>query len=157
MWQLYAETLLIFAACLLIQVVLWRLLKRPDDVVPCQIVILFLLFWLIPMVYSFAFPSWDRMALSLALGACYIMSFPAASAKSPTVMIFYILHRSGGLTPAELETRLAAELDLKGDRLKDLKADGLYTGGGKPSLAGRILGYTFWAYRWILGIPLGEG
>ncbi len=157
MWQLYAETLLIFLACLIIQVILWRLLRRPDDVVPYQIVILFLLFWLIPVIYSLAFLSWDRMILSLALGSTYIMSFPAASAKSPTVMIFYILHRSGGLTPKELESRLATELDLKGDRMKDLQADGLYTGSGKPSLAGQILGYTFWTYRRILGIPLGEG
>jgi len=158
MVTLYLETSAIFAGCLIAQIILWRALKRPDDVVPFQIVLLFFLFLGIPAIYSvIAFPSVDRLVLSLALGAAYIMTFPAASAKSPTIMIYYLLHKHKGLTPEELKTKLAAEMDLKGDRMKDLSADGLYSSSGRPSAAGRILGYVFWSYRKLLDMPVGEG
>jgi hypothetical protein len=155
--QLYQQTLILFIASLIVQSLVWRTLCRPDGVVPFQIIILFALFWGVPLAYFGYQPSFDQLVLSLALGSCYIMSFPAAAAKSPTVMILWLLKKSGGLTKAELESALSKELDLKGDRMKDLQADGLYTAGGRPSLSGRVLGYAFFSYRKILGIPLGEG
>lgn len=158
MISLYIEALAIFLVAVVAQVIVWRSLKRPDDTVPHQIVLLFTLFWLGPAVYlHFFHRSVDLLIISLSLGSCYIMSFPAASAKSPTVMIYYLLHRHRGLTPQELERHLAQELDLKGDRVKDLQADGLYAANGRPSLAGRALGRVFLSYRKLLGLPVGEG
>jgi cellulose synthase/poly-beta-1,6-N-acetylglucosamine synthase-like glycosyltransferase len=155
--QLYLETLGLFVACLIVQIILWRALRRPDDTVPFQIIILFALFLGGPVIYSLIYPSLDRLVIGLGLGSCYIMSFPAAAAKSPTIVILHVLRKTGGLTRPQLETELAKQLDLKGDRLRDLKADGLYTDQGRPSLSGRTLGWMFWTYRRILGIPLGEG
>lgn len=155
--QLYIETLGLFFASLILQIILWRSLRRPDDTIPFQIIILFLLFLGVPVVYSLLNPSIDRLVMGLGLGSCYIMSFPAAAAKSPTIVILHVLRKSGGLTRPQLETELAKQLDLKGDRERDLKADGLYTNEGRPSLSGRMLGTMFYTYRKVLGIPLGEG
>lgn len=155
--QLYLETLGLFIACLVLQIILWRTLRRPDDTVPFQIMILFALFLGGPVIYSLIDPSIDRLVIGLGLGSCYIMSFPAAAAKSPTIVILHVLRKSGGLSRPQLEIELAKQLDLKGDRLRDLKADGLYTDQGRPSFSGRLLGHMFWTYRKVLGIPLGEG
>ncbi|MGE3760112.1 MAG: hypothetical protein AB7H97_20270 [Pseudobdellovibrionaceae bacterium] len=155
--HLYLQTLLVFAISVILQIILWRLLRRPDDTVPFQILILFALFLGGPLVAFALQPSFDQLVIGLGLGSCYIMSFPAAAAKSPTIVILHVLRKSKGLAQPELEAELAKQLDLKGDRLRDLKADGLYTESGRPSLSGRILGYMFYSYRRILGIPLGEG
>lgn len=161
MENLYTQVALQFFVSLILQILLWRALRRPGDVVPHQILLLFALFLGLPLL-SFAYTgSIDQLILALGLGCAYIMSFPAASAQSPTILMIDFLARSPqGLTSRELENKLNAQVNLVGDRIRDLEADGLGKNDGqdfKPSRAGYFLGAVFWTYRKILGLPLGGG
>lgn len=160
MLSLYFSVLGQFLIALAVQIVLWRALRTKDDVVPAQILWLFLLFLGGPLIHFCFDPSLSRLILALGLGCTYIMSFPAAAAKSPSLLIINLLDKNGPLSKFELEQALAKSVNLVGDRMRDLKADGLVHSSSEhfhPSRIGRFLGYVFWYYRRILGLPLGEG
>src|SRR5580698_4607959 len=89
--SLYFSVLGQFLISLGVQIILWRALRRPDDVVPRQILWLFALFLGGPIVHFIIEPSVSRLILSVGLGCTYIMSFPAASAKSPSLLIIDLL------------------------------------------------------------------
>jgi hypothetical protein len=157
---LYGQVLGQFLISLVVQVLLWRALRRPGDVVPHQILLLFALFLGGPLIHFLFTHSLNQMVLALGLGTAYVMSFPAASAQSPTILMIDFLSRAPGLSAGELEKQLNQRVNLVGDRLLDLEADGLGRAsaeGFKPSRAGYFLGLVFWTYRRILGLPLGGG
>jgi len=160
MIALYLSVLLQFFISLVLQVMAWRVLRGPGDVIPHQILLLFGLFLGLPVIHFLLLGSVDQLVLALGLGAAYVMSFPAASAQSPTILMIDFLSRSPGLTSIELEQRLNEKVNLVGDRMRDLEADGLgqsKNGSFKPSRAGYCLGLVFWTYRKVLGLPLGGG
>jgi hypothetical protein len=156
--SLYFSVLGQFLIGLGVQIILWRALRRENDVVPGQILWLFLLFLGGPLLHFALDPSLSRLILAFGLGCTYIMSFPAAAAKSPTILIINLLDKNGALSKAQLEALLAKDVNLVEDRMADLKADGLMSATSSiPSAPGRFLGYVFWYYRRLLGLPLGEG
>jgi len=158
--SLYFSALGQFFISLGAQILLWRAIRRADGVVPGQIMWLFLLFLAGPIVHFLFAPDLSRLILALGLGCVYIMSFPAAAAKSPTLLIIDLLDRHGALSKSELEKYLNADVSMVEDRLRDLKADGLVDTRAekfRPSATGRLIGYVFWYYRRVLGLPLGEG
>jgi hypothetical protein len=160
MLSLYFSVLVQFLVSLVLQIGVWRITRRPNDVVPGQILWLFVLFLGGAALHYALHPSLPQLVLGWGLACTYIMSFPAASAKSPSLLIIDRLDRSGSLTEADLERALNQSANLVEDRLHDLKADGLIHSSGvefRPSPVGRTIGYVFWTYRRLLGLPLGEG
>lgn len=164
--EMYAQVLGQFLFSLLVQMGLWRLIRKPGDVIPHQILWLFVLFLGIPIVQSAFSGSGDQLILALGLGSAYIMSFPAASAQSPTILMIDFLSKHDGLAEKDLEKKLNERVNLVGDRLRDLEADGLASKGStgpggatafRPSGAGYFLGLVFWTYRKALGLPPGGG
>jgi hypothetical protein len=158
--SLYFSVLGQFLISLGAQIIVWRALRRTDDVVTHQILWLFALYLGGPLVHFYIEPSVSQLILAVGLGCTYIMSFPAASAKSPSLLLIDVLDREGPQTKEELEAKLLKSVNLVEDRLRDMQADGLVSKNAKefrPSRAGRFLGYVFWYYRRLLGLPLGEG
>jgi hypothetical protein len=98
-------------------------------------------------------------ALALELAACYVISYPALQATSPSLEIARQLARAGeqGLAPAQLYARLS-EASLVGDRIDDLLQDGLALerdGRIVCTRRGATLAriYVFW--KAVLGEPKG--
>ncbi|MBU6375848.1 MAG: hypothetical protein KGQ59_07630, partial [Bdellovibrionales bacterium] len=159
LFTIYSSVMAQFAVGLVLQIFLWRFLGRNGRPVPRQMALLFLVFAIFPVLHFLIHRSLDHLVAALALGGAYIMSFPAASAQSPTLLITDELSRQPqGLSETELMVRMSQRVNLVGDRVDDLKADGLCTGDGEqaqPSRFGIILGYIFWVYRRCLGLPMG--
>lgn len=160
MVQFYLQTAAQFLVCLGVQSLIWRWLWRKKGFIPRQIAMLLVLFGGGPFVLFLFTQSLDQLILGTILGSVYVMSFPAAAAQSPTILIVEILNRKGPSTSGELFADLEARVRLTEDRIDDLVADGL----GKRDLdkfqvsfAGRTLGRAFWTYRRLLNLPAGDG
>jgi hypothetical protein len=158
--HLYLHVLAQFGISLILQVAVWRISRRPAGQVPMSILWLFLLFGAGPVVDYFVCGNLDQLVLGLALGGFYLMSFPAAAAQSPTILVVDMLSRRGPMSEAELLQELNLSVDLVNDRIADMKADGLAgskDGQLKIRTTGVILGNCFWLYRRLLGLPIGDG
>lgn len=158
--HIYGSVLTEFLISIILQIVVWRRLWKKHGKIPRQMAMLFLLFAGLPLL-SFAFDhSIDRLFLALALGGAYIMTFPAAAAESPTILIIDILDKNGPQGEIEISEKLRARVNLSEDRVADLESDGLGSRDGKKlkvTFPGRAIGYVFWTYRRLLGLPIGEG
>jgi hypothetical protein len=160
MFQAYWQAGAQFVCCLMLQILIWQVCVRSQGSVPRQMLLLFALFLGGPLVHFALEPDWTRLTLALGLGCAYVMTFPAVSAKSPTIVIIDLLDREGEMAEADIRRKLEARAALVEDRVRDLKSDGLACEDGgrlKPSRAGRILGMTFLYYRRALGLPIGKG
>jgi hypothetical protein len=156
----YGITALQFLVSLLIQVFVWRGLWRRHGQIPRQMALLFLIFAGPPILEFFVIGSWDLFVLGLAVAGTYIMSFPAAAAQSPTILIIDLLDRKGRLPADQIYKELNSRVQLTQDRIDDLKNDGLSKPSNEKfelSLPGRGLGWIFWQYRKVINLPIGEG
>jgi len=166
-----AEAVLVFITMLVVHVITWRAL-RPHR----SIRLLGLLFLGIPSMLFFgatiALAAMDRgavieneliaaAAFYLALACAYIQTYPAMQADSPSLVIAYLIGRSGkaGTTVSALEAHFNEEM-LVDARIDDLVLEGfIVRSGDHLSLTskGNALAVIFKWYTAIIGIPSGEG
>jgi hypothetical protein len=106
--------------------------------------------------------SWEVLAaaiLALEISACYVISYPAMQAESPSLVMADQLSSAGtnGLTPAELYGRLR-EVSLVSERIDDLLSDGLAVESGATvacTWKGAFLARAFTVWKTLLGEPKG--
>jgi hypothetical protein len=158
---------LFFAGCL-VHIVLWRV-KRPRDdfrgLAVCLLVlpgaggILICLAGLLPAVTLRE--TLAGMAVTVALGASYIMYYPAAQAASPTMLVVIKIGRAGrtGITRAQLLKAFDDGLlcrqsieNLVHERFAD-ERDGKLVVAPRGVFLLRMLG----SWRGFLGLKQGEG
>lgn len=97
--------------------------------------------------------------LALQIAACYVISYPAMQANSPSLEMTRQLSRAGsaGLAPAELYARLS-EPSLVSDRIDDLLGDGLAIeadGRYRCTPKGAALARALAAWKALLGEAKG--
>lgn len=94
--------------------------------------------------------------LAAALGAVYVISYPAAQAESPTLLLLRFLDSAPGKrrSEAEIHTFFANRSSLA-DRAADLQRDGLVA-KGKTTVSGEALRIFFTYFRRALRIE-GNG
>lgn len=127
--------------------------------------ILLVQFFILPFVLTFLSLglTWSEectysLLFTLSLGTAYMMSFPAAAAQSPTLVLVNSVVKNNLKTEDEVYLSLGGRL-VK-DRLEDLQSDGLvYVENDKIKLknAGRSLAQIFIRIRQFLGLPEGQG
>ena len=149
--------LLFFLALLILQLLIWRVLKPKK-----QMLLLLLGFFVLPFFFvAFGFLvgglplDW---LCALSLGCAYLMSFPAAAAQSPTLVLVNSVVKNKLKTEEEIFRSLGGRL-VK-DRLEDLQSDGLVKVDGdhlKLKKPGQILARLFISFRRLLGLPEGQG
>ena len=115
--------LLFFVGLLVIQLFIWRILKPKK-----QMAILLLLFFVLPFVLTvYTYFTWSGLVytclVTLSLGTAYVMTFPAAAAQSPTLVLVNSVVKNNLKTEEEIYQSLGGRL-VK-DRLEDLQSDGL--------------------------------
>lgn len=152
------DGLLLFVGLLILQLFIWRVLKPKK-----QMLLLLVLFFVLPFVltaYSFYIESGlvFIFLVTLAIGTAYVMSFPAAAAQSPTLVLVNSVIKNNLKTEGEIYQSLGGRL-VK-DRLDDLQSDGLvYIENDQIKLkkAGQLLAICFIKFRQFLGLPEGQG
>ena len=156
-----SAAVLTLAAGILIQILIWNYYSRLHrSHVPDQMALLFLIFAGLPFAVFLINGNPDQLVWSLGFGGSYIMTFPAVAAKSPSILIIDYLSRNPNADQGEIFEALVSKADLVGDRVQDLRCDGLSSSKSsefKPSRAGMMIGYIFLFYRRLLGLPPGEG
>ncbi len=154
----FGAAMVVFAALVLLQMMIWRGAIRIRGAVPMPTGLLFLLFVGLPIIYAFASQNLFASLLVLALGSAYWMSFPAISAQSPSFLILQALAKAPrGLTESELEKSMAG-VQMVGDRMRDLSEDGFIDPqSAKPTGVGMFIGSLFYRLRAVLGLGLSEG
>ena len=96
-------------------------------------------------------------ALALQFAACYVISYPAMQAHSPSLEIARHLAAAGGITRAQLYGRLS-EASLVRERIDDLLSDGLASqcdGRLQCTARGTLLARVFGSWKTLLGEPKG--
>lgn len=88
--------------------------------------------------------------LSLSLSAVYVMTYPAAQAESPTLLIMIYLWRKQSCTKQEIEAYFRSKNPLE-ERKQDLHRDGLLR-NSRPTAGGRGLIFFFTTLRRALNI-----
>lgn len=152
--------ILFFLLLLLFQFFVWRVLKPKK-----QMLLLLVQFFVLPFVLTLLslLLGWGDdctygLLFTLSLGTAYVMSFPAAAAQSPTLVLVNSVVKNNLKTEDEIYQSLGGRL-VK-DRLEDLQSDGLvYIENDQIKLknAGRFLAQVFIKIRQILGLPEGQG
>ena len=150
--------LLFFLVLLSIQLFIWRVLKPKK-----QMAILLLLFFVLPFALTiYTFLTWNGLVytflVTLSLGTAYVMSFPAAAAQSPTLVLVNSVVKNNLKTEQEIFLSLGNRL-VK-DRLEDLQSDGLVAVEGENltlKAPGRFLAKIFIQFRKLIGLPEGQG
>lgn len=123
---------------------------------------LFLIFLFIPLIGFWVTKDLSGTLLLLSISLSYLMAFPAAAAKSPSLEILRLIrsfHSQGGISKEDILKRLG-RMDLLQDRIQDLIDDGFIKPREsqiEPRLVGKCLGGFFYYYRWFLRLPLGKG
>lgn len=153
-----------FLACFFIHVLWWRLWHPKNDISS-----LLFVFLVIPsvagvIVFVSHIPFVDLLSvalLHLALSSAYIMSYPAAQAKCPSLNIMLIVDRAmpDGAGCEEIEKKLGGE-DLLDTSVKKMLKEGFIKEEDSvmiPTGFGRLVAYSFIAFRAILGIKEGKG
>lgn len=155
-----------FAACLVLQILAWRVLEVRREMLGLAVVYLAL-----PVAAALA---WTVLApgrlldiglaglLYLSLACAYIQTYPALREDIPTFRLLFALERAGMAGASESELLAAAgSAGLHAHKVADLAADGLVhvLPDGRLALrpAGRALATAFSAYRRLLGLERGHG
>jgi len=151
---LYIIGLIIF------QVLSWRLQLLWCKKVRFEILQVFIIFAAFPLLFLIFGMELRLWLLLYSLCLAYLMTYPAAAAKSPSLLILLILKgEKNGLPYEEIKNRLSAQVDLVGDRMSDLKSDGLMKSSSEKqtTFVGRCLGAFFYHYRRWIGLEAGGG
>jgi hypothetical protein len=153
---------LFFAVACAIHVVVWRL----SPATPSGLALIVLLTAVVlaqSLASAWIVASWPTLvvatALALELAACYVISYPAMQAHSPSLEIARHLAAAGpgGISRADLYSRLD-EAQLVKERIEDLLRDGLATerdGRLTCSARGALLARVFAGWKLLLREPKG--
>jgi hypothetical protein len=163
----FALALLLFLVSLLVHVLIWRIRRPRHDALA-----LFLTFSTVPAAAMGALvaagfvagPGADIAATVLlhgALSACYIASYPAAQALSPSLDILLLIDSStgGSMSREEILANYSEDILIR-ERIEDLGRSTLVRRLGNDfslSPAGGAVALFFKVYRRLLGLPTGEG
>ncbi len=160
-----------FVLALLLHILFWQFLRPARD-----LLLLFFLFAIAPVVtvivqlylsisYTDSLACTDIVAVMLcycALSAAYIMTYPALSARCPSLRIVLLIEKGGedGLSFSLLESGFDTA-DLVTDRLNELLSSGLVSGsrnaGYRVTWRGKMLLKPFMLFRRFLGLAPGAG
>lgn len=148
---------LTFVAALLVHILWWRITPPRK-----QILFLFLIFILVPVLVTLCImasaslsvtTAFGSLVLALSCGAVYVITYPAAQAQSPTLILLLFLAEKapkGGANREEIYQFFTTRSTLA-DRWSDLEKDGLATDSGH-SLQGKFLTKFFLYLRSLLNI-----
>ena len=158
---LVAGALLVFSLACLVHVVVWR---RATSIPPASTLVGLLTVAILVQcaIAAFLMPLPDLVvmtALALQFAACYVISYPAMQAHSPSLEIARDLAAAGtsGITRADLYARLS-EASLVRDRIDDLIRDAMATEEGgrlRCTSRGALLARVFGGWKTLLGEPKG--
>ena len=160
---LIAAASVILLIALAVHVAVWRM----SAATPSGLILIALLTGVVAaqcaFVAAFTAVPWPTLivvtALALQTAACYVISYPALQAHSPSLEIARHLAAAGpgGITPAELYARLSEE-SLVRDRIHDLLRDALAVerdGRLQCTVRGALLARAFSAWKGLLREPNG--
>jgi len=164
--------LALFIIAFLLHIAIWRF-KKPANNIKVLITLfnLVLVFGMTVLIFlGYAYPDFSILPHRLAsyiyitvffcsLFICYLLSYPAIEADSPSLVIVRYIHQAGksGLFPERIKELLKDDL-LVMARIKDLVDAGLADFSGqiyKINKKGVLFILPFIAYRRLLG--LGKG
>jgi hypothetical protein len=160
-----AEATTLFAACLALHVVIWRI-RRPDSYrqwLPLLVGLFLLLGPAIAWRLTSDAAAEERLAallLHASVSAVYIIGYTLVSAFSPSIEILKLLERTpGGLTRADIQLPFL-DTALGGNRVLTLVKDGMIQADGDRVQLGRrgqTLASLVLFYRHAIGLPDGAG
>ena len=167
-YNIITVSILIFLSTMVMHVLLWRIF-RPSR----HILALLKVFVAFPVIAGsglyfthYISADWRELALTLLLylciAACYILSYPAVQAWSPSLLMVYLISRSdNGMSLDELKRNIDQKKIVR-DRIDDLEKDGFIklTDGDKNivlTARGNFLAAFFINYRKLIGLDEGRG
>jgi hypothetical protein len=158
---LVGGALLVFSLACLLHVVVWR---RAASIPPASTLVGLLTIAIFVQCAIAAFlMSWADLvvmtALALQFAACYVISYPAMQAHSPSLEIARHLSAAGssGITRADLYAHLSAA-SLVSDRIDDLIRDAMAREQGgrlRCTARGVLLARVFGGWKALLREPKG--
>ncbi len=165
MIEVLVEAAALFAACLALQVLLWRV-KRPESYrvwLPLLVAIFFVAApiaeWRLTRTVSTA----ELLAVLLlhgALSGVYVIGYTLIAAFSPSIELLKLLDRTpGGLRRDELRLPYL-ETALGGNRAVTLVSDGMIVADGdrvRLGSRGLLVAKLALFYRHTIGLPDGAG
>ena len=158
---LVSGALIVFFLACLLHVVVWR---RAASVPPAATLVgLLTVAIVVECALAALLMPWPDLvvmtALALQFAACYVISYPAMQAHSPSLEIARHLSAAGaaGITRADLYSRLS-EASLVRDRIDDLVRDAMASeecGRLSCTARGALLARIFAGWKTLLGEPKG--
>ena len=165
MIEVLIEAAALFAACLALHVVIWRV-KRPETYrvwLPLLVAIFLLAGPVVEWRVTRTIAIEDRLAVLLLHGAAssvYIIGYTLLSSFSPSIEILRLLERSpSGLRRDEIQLPYL-DTALGGNRVEALAHDGMIHADGdrvRLGSGGRLLATLVLLYRHTIGLPDGAG
>jgi len=163
--EVLIESAALFAACLLLHVIIWRV-KRPESYrvwLPMLVVIFLIagpvLVWKVTRTTAIE----ELLAVLLlhgALSVVYIIGYTLVSSFSPSIEILRLLERSpSGLRREDMRLDYLDKA-LGGNRVVTLVHDGMIHADGDRVVlgsGGRVLATLVLLYRHTIGLPDGAG
>jgi hypothetical protein len=153
--------LIVFSLACLLHVAVWR---RATSIPPASTLVSLLSVAILVQcaLAAFVMPWPDLVvitALALQFAACYVISYPAMQAHSPSLEIARHLSAAGasGISRADLYARLS-EASLVSDRIDDLIRDAMASEQGgrlRCTARGALLARVFGRWKALLGEPKG--
>jgi hypothetical protein len=163
--EVIVEAAALFAACLLLHVVIWRV-RRPETYrvwLPLLVAIFLAAGPMAAWRWTRTGTAGELMAVLLlhgALSAVYIIGYTLVSSFSPSIEILRLLERSpSGLRREEIRLPYL-DTALGGNRVETLVRDGMIQAhGDRVTLGGggRVLATLVLLYRHTIGLPDGVG
>lgn len=162
-------TIIFLIIVIAVHILVWRL-SFPKK----QLLALFLIFYLIPIILLIIFSilnfKADYLSLSdltasalmyFVLAQAYVQTYSAVQAVAPSLQIIYALFKAdkNGLNEDEIIKSFKYE-NLVQDRLGDLISDGFIYENNKKlymTFKGKCLAGIFFYYRKIYGLEIGKG
>lgn len=156
MAQVVERTVALFAACLVLQVVVWRYFA-----IAGQGMRLVAVFVVLPGIVC-ATPveiSWAlTYLLHVCMSVCYIILYTGVTGFSPSIAILERVDRSmpEGLTREQLPPQWFTDTHLSGARRENLLSGGLITESGgtlRLTARGKFIAACFLIFRRFIGLP----
>lgn len=155
---------------LFVTLLAFHLLVRRFFRVQKEILLLFTVFLLIPLLYFMALaiksaePVTNLTAIEavyFSFALVYLQTYPVLTTEIPSFKILRLVHDQKGITEAEIIASLRDDKELFDAKVEELERDSLVRrcqdGRYELSRSGRILADLFILYRSLMGTKWGQG
>jgi hypothetical protein len=163
--EVLVESAALFAACLMLHVIIWRV-RRPESYrvwLPMLVAIFLVAGPVAGRMWTRTSATGELLAVLLlhgAMSSVYIIGYTLLSSFSPSIEILRLLERSpSGLRREEIRLPYL-DTALGGNRVETLVRDGMiHADGDRVALGsgGRVLAALVLFYRHTIGLPDGVG